>query len=149
MSQSLARNMVHLIFSTKGREPFITPALRPKLHAYLAGIFAACDSPAIAVGGVDDHVHALFVLSKTRALAKVVEEVKKGSSKWAKDNGGPAGFYWQGGYGAFSVSPSSEAEVVRYIARQEERHKRETFQAEFRLFLAKHHVEYDERYVWD
>src|SRR5919205_1216669 len=112
MPQSLARNLVHLIFSTKNREPFITPDLRPKLHAYLAGIFSACDSPAITVGGVADHVHALFVLSKNRALSDVVEEVKKSSSKWAKDNGGSADFYWQAGYGAFSVSPSNEQQVV-------------------------------------
>ena len=149
MPQSLARNLVHLIFSTKSRAPLVTPDLRPRLHAYLAGVFAACDSPAVTVGGVADHVHALFVLSKNRALAEVVEEVKKGSSKWAKANGGPAHFYWQSGYRAFSVSPSNEAAVVAYIARQEEHHRRVTSQDEFRLFLKRHRVEYDERYVWD
>jgi putative transposase len=149
MPQSLARNLVHLIFSTKNREPLITPELRPRLHAYLAGIFAACDSPAITVGGVADHVHALFVLSKNRALAEVVEEVKKGSSKWAKANGGSPHFYWQSGYGAFSVSPSNEEAVVAYIARQEEHHRRVTFQDEFRQFLHKHGIAFDERYVWD
>ncbi len=96
-----------------------------------------------------DHIHALFVLSKNRALAEVVEEVKKGSSKWAKANGGPAHFYWQNGYGAFSVSPSNEEAVVAYIARQEEHHKRVTFQDEFRLFLKRHGIAFDERYVWD
>ncbi len=149
MAQSLARTLVHLIFSTKHREPLITPDLQPGLHAYMAGIFAACNSPAIAVGGVADHIHALFVLSKNHALSKVVEEVKKGSSKWAKNNDAPDRFYWQNGYGAFSVSPSQEEVVIAYISRQVAHHQQTTFQEEFRLFLQKHRMAFDERYVWD
>jgi REP element-mobilizing transposase RayT len=150
MSQSLARNLVHRIFSTKNRAPLLDAAIRPEVNSYLAGILREWDSPAILVGSVADHVHALFVLSKNHALCKVVEEVKRGSSKWIKTKGDAfADFYWQNGYGAFSVSQSNVPGVRQYIANQEEHHRRLTFQEEFRLFLKRHGVEYDERYVWD
>jgi REP element-mobilizing transposase RayT len=148
MPQSLARNVIHLVFSTKNREPYIVPGLRDRLFAYLAGTLNELGCRAITVGGVADHVHLLFVLSKTLALSKAVEEVKKGSSKWAKENGEPR-FYWQNGYGAFSVSPSQEEPVIAYIANQEEHHRTTTYQDEFRDFLRKHGIEWDERYVWD
>jgi len=149
MAQSLARNLIHLIFSTKNRVPFLRTAIRADLHGYLAGIFKNCDSPAIIVGSVDDHVHALFVLSKNHPLSKVVEEVKRGSSKWLKTKGTDfADFAWQNGYGAFSVSPSLLESVREYIARQEEHHRKVSFQDEFREFCRRHGVELDERYVW-
>ena len=148
MPQSLARNVIHLIFSTKNRQPLIAPAVRDPLFAYLAGTLNELGCPSIKVGGVADHVHLLFALSKTVALSKAVEEVKKGSSKWAKDRV-HANFYWQTGYGAFSVSQSKEEQVAEYIANQEERHRVRTFQDEFRTFLRKHAMEWDERYVWD
>ena len=148
MPQSLARNVIHLVFSTKNREPFIVPAIRDRLHAYLAGTVNQLGCHAIKVGGVADHVHILFVLSKTLALSKAVEEIKKGSSKWAKDNGEPR-FYWQNGYGAFSVSAEYEDAVAGYVANQEAHHREVGFQEEFRGFLRKHRIEWDERYVWD
>jgi putative transposase len=148
MPQSLARNVVHLVFSTKHREPFIVPDVRDELFAYLAGTLNAIECPAIRVGGVADHVHLLFVLAKTLPLCKAVEEVKKESSKWAKERVHP-NFYWQTGYGAFSVSASNEAQVTAYIENQEHHHRVRTFQDEYREFLRKHGVEYDERYVWD
>src|SRR5262249_45564707 len=148
MPQSLARNVVHLVFSTKNREALIVPALRDRLFAYLAGALNALGCTPIKVGGVADHVHLLFVLSKTLSLSKVVEEVKKSSSKWAKDNGEPR-FYWQNGYGAFSVSASDEDPVTRYVANQEDHHRTTTFQEEFRDALRRHRIEWDERYVWD
>jgi len=148
MPQSLARNVVHLVFSTKNREPFMVPTLRDRLFRYLAATLNELNCPAISVGGVADHVHLLFVLSKTLALSKAVEEVKKSSSKWTKENGEPR-FYWQSGYGAFSVSASNEEQVVAYITNQEEHHRMRTFQDEFRGFLQKHGIEWDERYVWD
>lgn len=148
MPQSLSRNVVHLIFSTKLRQPFITPPVRDKLFAYRAGTLNKLRCPALRVGGVADHVHVLFVLSKTMSLSKVVEEMKKESSKWAKSAIHPK-FYWQTGYGAFSVSASNERKVADYIANQERHHRRMTFQQEFRKFLEKHRVVYDERYVWD
>ncbi len=148
MAQSLARNVVHLIFSTKHREPLLLPSLREKLFAYLTGTLNNLNCPAIAVGGVIDHVHLLFCVARTMSLSKAVEEIKKSSSKWMKEEGSPA-FFWQNGYGAFSVSPSNEGQVEAYIARQEEHHKTRTFQDEFRDFLKRHKVEWDEKYVWD
>jgi putative transposase len=148
MSQSLARNVVHLIFSTKNREPFILPTVRDDLFNYLGATLKGINCPPIRVGGVADHVHLLFVLSKTITLAKAVEEVKKESSKWAKGKVHPK-FYWQTGYGAFSVSPSQEDTVARYIENQERNHRKRTFQDEFREFLRTHRIEWDEKYVWD
>src|SRR5688572_6980320 len=113
MPQSLARNGIHLVFSTKNREPLIVGGAAAQLHAYLAGTLNALDCPALAVGGHTDHVHLLFLLAKMLPLCKVVEEVKKGSSKWAKEHV-RSGFYWQNGYGAFSVSPSNETQVIEY-----------------------------------
>jgi putative transposase len=149
MPQSLARNAIHLIFSTKNREPLIVPALRDGLFAYLAGSLNNMGCPTIEVGGVSDHVHLLFVQSRTLPLSKTVEEVKKkSSSKWMKENGEPR-LYWQSGYGAFSVSASNEEQVIAYISKQEEHHRIRTFQDEFREFLLKDKIEWDERYVWD
>ena len=150
MPQSLARNLVHLVYSTKNRQPLIAKEHRDALYAYQAGIFKEWDSPAIIIGGVEDHVHALFSLSKNWALKKIVEEVKKGSSKWMKSDGPQnAAFSWQAGYGAFSVSQSNEETVKRYIENQERHHKRVTFQDELRALFQRHKVEFDERYVWD
>ncbi len=148
MPQSLAKVLVHVIFSTKNRHPFIQRAVRPTLHAYLAGTLANLQSPSLQVGGTADHVHTLFVLGRTHALADVVEEAKKSSSKWMKQQG-VSPFAWQTGYAAFSVSESQAQRVVRYIAAQEAQHRTVTFQEEFRSFLAPYAVTYDERYVWD
>jgi REP element-mobilizing transposase RayT len=150
MPQSLANILVHLIFSTKGRAPLIQPGLSPDLNAYLGGILASLECPPVLIGSVVDHVHILCALSRKHALAEVVEDVKKGSSKWVKTKGpGLENFYWQVGYGAFSVSQSNVEAVRAYIADQENHHKRMSFQDEFRAFLKKHGLEYDERYVWD
>ena len=148
MPQSLARVLVHLVFSTKNREPFLTPVVRGRMFEYLGGTLSAVDCPPVLVGGVADHVHALFVLSRTTSLSKSVEDVKKGSSKWAKEHVHPA-FYWQSGYGAFSVSPPDVDSVREYIERQEEHHRERSFQDEFRELLHRHGVAWDERYVWD
>jgi REP element-mobilizing transposase RayT len=120
------------------------------LFAYQAGIIKKWGSPALAIGGVEDHVHALFSLSKNYALEKIVEEVKKGSSKWMK-NEGPriSNFYWQRGYAAFSVSQSNVAAVKLYIQNQERNHRKMTFQDELRELFLRHEVAFDERYVWD
>ncbi len=149
MSQSLSKVLVHLIFSTKGRRPMIVPNMQAGLGAYIAGICEGMDSPALLVGSTTDHVHILFSLSRKHALAEVVEHVKKNSSKWMKANGGEADFYWQSGYGAFSVSESVVADVKRYVRAQGEHHRSVSFEDEFRAFLDRHGVAYDERYVWD
>jgi putative transposase len=150
MSQSLVKNLIHLVYSTKQRQPWIAKAHRDGLFAYQAGIYKEWDSPALVIGGVEDHVHSLFALSKNHALKKIVEEVKKGSSKWVKIDG-PRNpdFHWQAGYGAFSVSQSNLEEVKRYIENQEEHHRRMTFQDELRVLFGRHGIEFDERYVWD
>ncbi len=147
MPQSLSRVLLHMVFSTKDRQPLISPDLCGKLHAYLIGVLRNLDCPSIQVGGTDDHVHLLLVLSRTRTIAGVVEEVKTSSSKWAKTQGVPA-FAWQTGYGVFSVSESRADDVVAYIQGQEEHHRHRTFQDEFREFLQRHQVPFDERHVW-
>ena len=148
MPQSLASVLIHLIFSTKNREPTIPHQLLPQLHAYIVGILANLQCPSLRTGGVVDHTHPLFSLLRTAAIAEVVEEVQKGSSKWMKQQGVPE-FAWQAGYAAFSVSESQKVAVIRYIEQQEEHHKRQSFQEEVRAFLTRHGVTYDERYVWD
>ena len=150
MAQSLARLHVHLVFSTKNRERIITDSVRPMLHAYMATVLQNLDSPADLINSVDDHVHILFDLARTVAISTVVEDVKKSSSKWIKTQGSEfATFAWQAGYGAFSVSESNAQTVRDYIAKQQEHHRRTTFQDEYRLFLERHRVAFDERYVWE
>lgn len=150
MAQSLARNLVHLIFSTKNRVACLDREMRPRLFAYQASILAEWESPALVIGGAVDHVHVLFSHSKNHALANIVEEVKKGSSKWLKTQGSAFhNFYWQAGYAAFSVSQSNVDAVRHYIEEQEERHRTKSFQEEFLDFLQRHKVEYDERYLWE
>ncbi len=136
MPQSLVKNLVHLVFSTKQRQPWLPDVVRRPLFAYQAGIFQQWESPALVIGGVEDHVHALFLLSKNHALKKIVEEVKKGSSKWMKTDGTKnSDFHWQNGYAAFSVSESNVPDVRRYIENQQEHHRTMTFQDELRALL--------------
>ena len=149
MSHSTARNLIHLVFSTKHREPLIHDAFQPEMFAYLCGAANAINCPAIVAGGVEDHVHILFALHKTVALSKAVEEIKKQSSKWAKENGGSNEFYWQNGYGAFSVSPPQVPRVVAYIEDQARHHADASFQDEFRSLLYRAGEECEEREVWD
>src|SRR5260370_21455542 len=149
MAQSLARNLIHLIFSTKNRAPLLQATILSELNADMAGIFTNWESPAIIIGSVADHVHALFGIYKNHARIKVVEDVKRGSSKWIKTKGKEfAHFAWQNGYGAFSVSSSMVNTVSRYIADQKEHHRQVTFQDKFRKFCRRHGVDYDERFVW-
>jgi REP element-mobilizing transposase RayT len=146
----LAKIHVHLIFRTKARGPLIPNEVREELCAYFVGILRHHESPALLANAVEDHVHILFSLSRNYAVKTVVEEVKKSSSKWIKTKSPDLqGFAWQNGYGAFSVSQSAVASTRRYIAGQEAHHRRTTFQDEFRRFLEKYEVPYDERYVWD
>ncbi len=145
------KNLVHLIYSTKGRRPWLHEAVRPDLFRYQAGVFRGIECPALIIGGAVDHVHALFALSKNVALRKVVEEVKKGSSKWMKRElgGNQPDFQWQAGYAAFSVSESQKQSVLRYIENQHEHHKKVQFEDELRSFFTKHDLEFNEKYVWD
>jgi REP element-mobilizing transposase RayT len=150
MPQSLARILVHVVFSTKHRQPLIKPEIEDELFKYICGICREYQSPALAINGVEDHVHILISLSRKIALSDLLEEVKKGSSKWIKTKG-PAyrNFYWQNGFGAFSLGESGVPALKKYIAEQKEHHRKKTFQEEFRAFLELYHIEYDEKYVWD
>jgi putative transposase len=150
MPQSLASVLVHLVFSTKNRQPFLGREIEPELHPYLATVFRSLDSPTLTINGTEDHVHVLFRLDRKISLAKLVEEIKTSSSKWIKTKGTEyKGFHWQSGYGAFSIGQSGVADLKQYIANQKEHHRKKTFQEEFRAFLAKYQIDYDERYVWD
>jgi len=150
MAQSLSRILVHLIFSTKDRVPYLVPEIRVELHPYLAVGLRDNGCPSLQVGGVEDHVHLLFGLSRTLTVAQAVETLKTSSSKWMKTKGAAyASFYWQAGYGAFSVSQSEANKVIRYIQNQEEHHQKTTFQEEYKRFLDRYQVVYDERYVWE
>ena len=150
MGQSLVKNYIHIIFSTKYREALIYEPVEQELHAYLGGICKNLECQPIKVGGYIDHIHILCMLSKKIALMKLVEEVKSHSSKWMKTKGDDLkNFYWQDGYGGFSVNPSQVDIVINYIANQREHHLRKDFKNEYRGFLKKYKVDYDERYVWD
>ncbi len=148
MGQSLSQLYVHLTFGTKERHPFISEHIEHQLHSYIAGILKNNESPALKINSVPDHVHILFRLSKNYALAKVVEEVKKQSSKWLKEHG-VTGFTWQIGYGAFSVSSSRVTVVKKYIIDQKQHHKTKTYKEEVEEFIKEYDIiEYDEKYFW-
>lgn len=150
MPQSHVRNYIHITFTTKHRQMFINETIEKQLHDYLGGICRRLDCPPLMVGGFDDHVHILCMLSKKITLVKLLEEVKSHSSKWVKTlDITLQNFYWQDGYGAFSVNPSEIHTVIRYIANQRTHHLNTSYQDEYRRFLKKYNVEYDERYVWD
>jgi putative transposase len=150
MPQSLSYLLTHIVFSTKDRTPVLDATVRPALHAYLATVARNVDCECFRVGGVADHVHLAVRLSRTIAMAQLIEELKTSSSKWIKTQS-PAlsSFAWQRGYGAFSVGPSDLDALLHYIDTQEEHHRTRTFQDEYRAFLKKYRIEYDERYVWD
>ena len=150
MSQSLANILLHIIFSTKNRAPWIPVDIEPELHPYLASICRAHRCPAHEIGGTEDHIHLVCSLARTTTVSSLLEEIRGSSSKWIKTKGQQyAGFSWQAGYGAFSIGQSQLEAVKTYIAGQREHHRRKTFQDEFRELLAKYQVQYDERYVWD
>ena len=150
MPQSLSSVLIHLIFSTKNREPFITPAIESELYPYMATIFRELKSPSLTIDGTSDHVHTLFALSRTITIAELVEAVKTSSSKWIKTKDRKfKNFHWQKGYGAFSIGQSNVADLKRYIGSQKQHHRRVSFQEEYRNFLKRYEIEFDERYVWD
>ena len=151
MPQSLANVIIHLVFSTKDRHPFLDRDIRDRMQAYLATLCRDNGSTCHKVGGIADHVHIVTTLPRTLSQSDLLEDIKKKSSKWIKgiDPLRYGKFSWQRGYGSFSVSPSNLDEVVRYAVSQEAHHKNQSFQDEYRKLLERHRVEYDERYVWD
>jgi len=129
----------------------ILPDVKDDLYAYIRGIGREINAPVIEIGGVEDHVHVLFTLPRTLNLGEVVQNMKSGSSRFIKKKK-PAlsrDFAWQRGYGAFSAAPSTLDRTVQYIRRHEEHHRVQTFQDEYRAFLVKHGLAFDENYVWD
>jgi putative transposase len=151
MGQSLVQIYVHIVFSTKHRQAFLKdPKFRDQVHGYLAGICKNLDCLSLVIGGVEDHVHLLCRLGKQIGISDFLRELKRDSSKWIKDKQPQlADFYWQDGYGAFSISPGHVDELRKYIANQEEHHRQESFQDEFRRLCAKYGMPIDERFVWD
>ena len=138
----------HLIFSTKDRRSFISPGIRPRLHAYLGGIVRTLAGTALEIGGPDDHVHLLVGLKATHVLADVMRVLKAESSKWVHGELGLSTFARQEGYGAFTASRSDVSTVRGYVQEQEEHHRTRSFQDEYRQLLLKHEIEFDERYLW-
>lgn len=150
MPQSLANILVHLVFSTKDRAPLLEDAWRDELHGYIGGIIRRCGGDLLAANSVADHIHLFFPLPRTITVADLVKEIKTGATKWIHDKFPRlGGFHWQAGYGAFSISPSHKPVVIRYIASQQEHHRKVSFQDEYRRLLEKYAIPYDERYVWD
>ena len=150
MAQSLSKVYVHITFSTKNRHNLITETIQESLFSYIGGICKGMECNPIRVGGHKNHIHVLCLLSKKVTQIKLLEEVKKRSSKWIKkQNDSFRNFYWQDGYGIFSVNPSEIDEVIAYINNQKEHHKKVSFEDEFRAFLRKYEIDYDEKYVWD
>jgi REP element-mobilizing transposase RayT len=151
MPQSFSAVYVHLVFSTKERRPLLRDtSTREALHSYLGGASKQLECTSLLVGGIEDHVHILARLGRTISQAEWVKEIKRVSHGWLEMQGRAyAEFQWQGGYAGFSVSQSQLERVKAYIARQEEHHRKLSFQEELRALLRKHHLEFDERYVWD
>ena len=151
MGQSLCKILVHFVFSTKQRYPFLQDGdIRLEIQAYLAGIFKQWDSPPLIINGTADHMHALVDLSRKFPLMDVIKEVKRGSSIWIRGKGGVLSkFFWQDGYGAFSVSQSQRDVLRQYIAKQQEHHRKVSFQQELLELLRRHEIKFKEQFLWD
>lgn len=150
MPQSLVMNYVHITFSTKHRINLIDEKIEAELFKYLGGICKSLECQPFIVGGYQNHIHILCSLSRKISLMKLIEELKSHSSKWIKNRWeGYNNFYWQNGYGGFSVNPNQVDVVKEYIANQREHHRKKTFKEEFLAFLHKYDIEYDQRFVWD
>jgi REP element-mobilizing transposase RayT len=149
MAHSYLSILIHYIFSTKNRDKIITPEIQDRLWAYMGGIARENNMKALSIGGVEEHAHVFLSLPATISIAKAIQLIKGGSSKWIHDTF-PSfkDFAWQVGYGAFSVSISHIDETINYIKNQKEHHRHKTFQEEYLAFLKKHGIEYDERYIW-
>lgn len=148
--QPLSLVIVHLVFSTKDREPWLTPAIRPRLHAYLAEVARGHGCMAYRVGGVSDHMHLALSLPRTLTQSDLVKELKTTSNHWLeKQDKAFTAFAWQRGYGLFSIGKSQLPALVRYIDDQETHHRTHTFQDEYRAMLTKYGIAYDEAHVWD
>lgn len=150
MSHTFTNLLVHMVFSTKGRVSCITTEMQMELYPYLGGLTRKLKGKAYAINGIEDHVHLLASLPPTVSVSDALKFIKANSSGWLGKKFSKRNFVgWQVGYGAFSVSKSAVPDVVDYIQRQKEHHKRFDFKTEFLSLLKKHEIEYDERYIWD
>jgi REP element-mobilizing transposase RayT len=150
MAHTFTHLLTHIIFSTKDRRPLLDADLKLRLFPYLGGIIRAHDGKALIINGPADHVHILASLAAKHSLSNLMRELKADSSGWIHKNfPNQQMFAWQIGYGAFNVSHSSLVEVEKYIANQEEHHRKISFQEEFVAFLKRHEIEYDERFLWE
>ncbi|WP_278380315.1 IS200/IS605 family transposase [Chryseobacterium arthrosphaerae] len=150
MPQSLVKNYVHIVFSTKYRNDFIDEEIEQELYSYIAGLCRDFECRALQIGGTDNHIHILCRLSQKIPLMKLVQEVKAHSSKWIKTKGKKyENFFWQDGYGAFSVSEKDVQMITNYIKKQRQHHQKQDFKNELIGILEKHKMDYDEKYLWD
>ena len=139
---------IHLVFSTKHREPFIASDWRGRLHAFLGGAIRSAGAVPECIGGTADHVHSLIGIRATHSLADIVRDIKHASSQWVHETMRLRAFGWHDGYGAFTVSASQIESVREYITTQEAHHRKRTFQEEYVVFLNRHNIEYDTKYLW-
>lgn len=150
MPQSFFQLYAHMVFSTKNHEPYLSESIRPKVHAYMAGILKDLGCSGILIGGFVDHVHGLCLLNKVEAPAKIIQVLKQDASKYVKTiDERLHTFSWQRGYGMFSVSPTHLGSVRSYITNQVEHHRVKSFQDEYMEFLKRYDVPFDDRYIWD
>ncbi|HOE65534.1 MAG TPA: IS200/IS605 family transposase [Candidatus Hydrogenedentes bacterium] len=149
MSHAFCSLTYHIVFSTKDRRPLLVTDMQPRLHEYLGGTVRGLGSVALAVGGTDDHVHILARLRQDRAISDVLREIKTAATHWIHGEfPDMKGFFWQAGYGAFTVSASQAEKVAAYITHQTEHHKKQSFEDEFVALLTAHAVEFDPKYIW-
>jgi putative transposase len=149
MAATFTNLLFHIIFSTKDREPLIRDGFRDELEKYIAGIVRNERGILLGIGGMPDHLHLIAKFKPDRSVAEMVRLIKANSSKWVNEKHGSSGrFAWQSGYGAFSVSQSQLKALKAYVANQREHHQTRSFQDEFREFLNKHDIEFDERFIW-
>jgi putative transposase len=150
MPQSLSLVIIHIVFSTKDRRAFLEKELRAAMHSYLATVARNTGCECYRVGGAEDHVHLAIRLSRTLTIADLLEQLKTTSSKWVKTQWPILkDFSWQRGYGCFSIAPKDFDALIDYIDCQPTHHQKQTFQDEFRMFLDRYGVKYDEAYLWD
>jgi putative transposase len=149
MANTLTDLIYHIVFSTKNRSPIIHSGIQEDLYSYIAGIAKGQEALVIQIGGVADHVHIVLQLKPTHKLSEVIQKIKGHSSKWInQQNNTTTKFQWQEGYGVFTVSASQKPLVIQYVKEQEKHHKKITFKDELVMFLKRHHIEYDEKYIW-
>ena len=150
MGQSLVQNYIHIIFSVKNRKPLIHESIEQELFRYIGGVCKKLESTPLAVGGYKNHIHILCTLSKKVSLVTLIGKVKSKSSKWVKSKGSAyKRFYWQNGYGAFSISSSQIDSIRSYIRKQKDHHQNISFEEEYKDMLKENNVEFDDRYIWD